>query len=164
MQIVHNGITQSSESAPRPSNSNVLNQQRTPEPPKREQGERKSVPEVGRDGLSKSQYLMLISRLEAMLGHKAADEPSLAQLKSMLADRIRAISKPTRRDIQDLPEFMATGAASAEALPQVLDEMLRDPARAQAGLALLKHPLFVAHMNRGDRSMFYGPRGLLRAS
>ncbi|MBI3993392.1 MAG: hypothetical protein HY342_08960 [Candidatus Lambdaproteobacteria bacterium] len=164
MQIVQKSATPGSESAARPSNSNVLNYQRTPVPPKREQGDRKSVPEVNRDGLVKSPYLLLLSRLEAMLGQRRSDEESLAQLRVMLAERIRVISKESRQGIQDLPEFRATGAASAEQLPQVIDGMLRSASLAAGGLALLKHPLFVGHMNRGDRSVFYGPQGMLRAS
>ena len=164
MQIVQNNGTTGSESTARPSNSNVLNYQRTPVLPKREQGDRKSVPEVSRDGLVKSPYLLLLSRLEAMLGQRNTDEESLAQLKVMLAERIRAISKESRHGIQDLPEFRATGAAGVEQLPQVIDGMLRNPSLAAGSLELLKHPLFVAHMNRGDRSVFYGPQGMLRAS
>lgn len=164
MQIAQNTLTPGSESATRPSNSNVLNYQRTPDMPERESGERKVVAGSGQDGLVKSPYLILISRLETMLLHQATDEEPLAQLRVMLSNRVQAISKDARTVIQDLPEFAATGAASADQLPVVMDRMLRNPETAQPGLQLLKHPLFVSHMNRGDRAMFYGPRGLLRAS
>ncbi|MEE8555047.1 MAG: hypothetical protein V3T00_04250 [bacterium] len=157
-------VTTSAESSAQLPHSNVLAHRRTPEQPKPELSGAQAGVGAEDTSSSPSTYMLLISRVENMIRRNALEQATVDELREHLARNLGTVPESTRQTVRNLREYVSLGVENIAQLADSVIRNLREPGRAQAALALLKQPTFVAIMRNEQRMSLYGPRGVLRAS
>ncbi len=164
MQPVSASSGNQPESNLRPQNPNLHLRQEAYEQSQETQAPRKAGVVVESQEMAPSPYMMLISRIDAMLNKGKVDQRTLDQLQAILSERIGGFTAAARRNLLEMPSAKALELDSAAALPGYVSRHLRDGRQRDAVMELLRNPVFAAAMKDESRTATYGPRGYLRAS
>lgn len=164
MQMVAATVNQGSENPLRTHNPELQMRQRR-EPEAEATGEQRAAYlALEAQQSAPAAYTMLLSRIDNQLREGGADAALVERLRSLLSERIRSLTAHTRDTLQALPQVQALGVAELDALPEVVQERLREGESTEPVLDLLRTPRFAAIMRDEPRMRFYGPGGMLRAS
>ena len=109
-------------------------------------------------------YLLLLSRIENSLATNEDARVTLERLERLLSHRLQQLPTIVQRHLTALPGYERLGLRNLGELPRAARLGLLEREQADAMLALLKSPAFVAAMKDTPQASTYGPQGMLRAS
>ena len=164
MYVVAGSIGKGIDNGMRPPGADVMQRQRAQD--RARPAELSGGAGQGSDGgqYVPSRYMVLISRIDRMLGQGAVEDPAVDQLTSLLGARIATLTARGRRTLLEMPELQALGVEQLSQLPRVLAQHIHAGTEREAVMALLRSPDFAAVMRDESRTSTYGPQGMLRAS
>ncbi len=164
MQVANTSLSRQAEAGIKSHNPDLYHRKDAYERSQEAEGGLASGPAAQTPEIAPSPYMMLISRIDAMLRQGRVDPRVVGQLRGMLVQRIGGLTTSARRALVDTPEARALGVEDATRLPDLVSARLQGGEPQEGLLALLRNPSFAAAMKDETRMATYGPRGLLQAS
>ncbi len=163
MQVVSSTITAATEPNIRNQSGDVLLRRNNPEQEEREGGEAVRIAGATPEAVP-GVYMMLISRVDAMLREGKPHRGTVNQLHELVYTRLAAMPPGARKGLLELPPVQALGVQNMLHLPGELSRNILAGTQGESVMELLRSPEFAAVMKEEQRTVTYSSYGILQAT
>lgn len=163
MQVVSSTISATTEPNIRSQSGDVLLRQHTPQRPEQKRGDGVRIATATAEEVPGA-YMMLISRVDAMLREGRPQRATLNQLQDLLQTRLAAMPPGARKGLLVLPPVRALEVQNMLRLPGEVTRNVMAGNKGETVLELLRSPEFAAVMKEEQRTTTYSSYGVLQAA